>query len=128
MLKYSVKRILLAVVTIFIIAAITFFAMNAIPGGPFAKEKASEPRIRAVLEKRFNLDKPVGEQFILYLRNFFQGDFGVSTKTGREVSTTIFTSFAVSARLGGMAILAALILGLILGSIAALLRGKWPDR
>ncbi len=128
MLKYSVKRILLAVVTIFIIAAITFFAMNAIPGGPFAKEKASEPRIRAVLEKRFNLDKPVGEQFILYLRNFFQGDFGVSTKTGREVSTTIFTSFAVSARLGGMAILAALLFGLVLGSIAALLRGKWPDR
>ena len=97
MLKYSIKRIILAVVTVFIIAAITFFAMNAIPGGPFAKEKASEPRIKAVLEKRFNLDKPVGEQFILYLRNFFSGDFGVSTKTGREISTTIFTSFAVSA-------------------------------
>ena len=128
MLKYSVKRILLAVVTIFIIAAITFFAMNAIPGGPFAKEKASEPRIRAVLEKRFNLDKPVGEQFLLYLRNFFQGDFGVSTKTGREVSTTIFTSFAVSARLGGMAVLTALVFGLILGSVAALMRGKWVDR
>ena len=128
MLKYSVKRILLAVVTIFIIAAITFFAMNAIPGGPFAKEKASEPRIRAVLEKRFNLDKPVGEQFILYLRNFFQGDFGVSTKTGREISTTIFTSFAVSARLGGMAVLTALVFGLILGSVAALMRGKWVDR
>jgi len=128
MLKYSVKRILLAVVTIFIIAAITFFAMNAIPGGPFAKEKASEPRIKAVLEKRFNLDKPVGEQFLLYLRNFFQGDFGVSTKTGREVSTTIFTSFAVSARLGGMAVLTALVFGLILGSVAALMRGKWVDR
>ncbi len=128
MLKYSIKRIILAVVTVFIIAAITFFAMNAIPGGPFAKEKASEPRIKAVLEKRFNLDKPVGEQFILYLRNFFSGDFGVSTKTGREISTTIFTSFAVSARVGGMAILTALVFGLVLGSIAALMRGKWPDR
>lgn len=128
MLKYSVKRILLAIVTIFIIAAITFFAMNAIPGGPFAKEKASEPRIRAVLEKRFNLDKPVGEQFVLYLANFFRGDFGVSTKTGREISTTIFTSFAVSARLGGMAILAALLLGLVLGSIAALMRARFADR
>ena len=128
MLRYSVKRVLLAVVTIFIIAAITFFAMNAIPGGPFAKEKASEPRIKAVLEKRFNLDKPVGEQFVLYLRNFFQGDFGVSTKTGREISTTIFTSFSVSARLGGMAVLTALVFGLILGSVAALMRGKWPDR
>ncbi|NLW19978.1 MAG: ABC transporter permease [Clostridiales bacterium] len=128
MLRYSVKRVLLAVVTIFIIAAITFFAMNAIPGGPFAKEKASEPRIKAVLEKRFNLDKPVGEQFLLYLRNFAKGDFGVSTKTGREVSTTIFTSFAISARLGSMAILTALVMGLVLGSLAALMRGKWPDR
>ena len=61
MLKYSIKRILLAIVTIFIIAAMTFFAMNAIPGGPFAKEKAPEARIQAVLEARFNLDKPVGE-------------------------------------------------------------------
>lgn len=128
MLKYSIKRILLAIVTIFIIAAITFFAMNAIPGGPFAKEKAPEARIQAVLEARFNLDKPVGEQFLLYLRNFLQGDFGISTKTGREISTTIFNSFAVSAQLGGMAILTALIVGLVLGSIAALMRGKWPDR
>ena len=128
MLKYSIKRILLAIVTIFIIAAITFFAMNAIPGGPFAKEKAPEARIQAVLQARFNLDKPVGEQFLLYLRNLSQGDFGISTKTGREISTTIFTSFAVSAQLGGMAILTALLAGLVLGSIAALMRGKWPDR
>ena len=128
MLKYSIKRILLAIVTIFIIAAITFFAMNAIPGGPFAKEKAPEARIQAVLEARFNLDKPVGEQFLLYLRNLSQGDFGISTKTGREISTTIFTSFAVSAQLGGMAILTALLAGLVLGSVAALMRGKWPDR
>lgn len=128
MLKYSIKRILLAIVTIFIIAAITFFAMNAIPGGPFAKEKAPEARIQAVLEARFNLDKPVGEQFLLYLRNLSQGDFGISTKTGREISTTIFGSFAISAQLGGMAILTALLAGLVLGSIAALMRGKWPDR
>lgn len=128
MLKYSIKRILLAIVTIFIIAAITFFAMNAIPGGPFAKEKAPEARIQAVLEARFNLDKPMGEQFLLYLRNLSQGDFGVSTKTGREISTTIFSSFAVSAQLGGMAILTALLAGLVLGSVAALMRGKWPDR
>ena len=128
MLKYSIKRILLAIVTVFIIAAITFFAMNAIPGGPFAKEKAPEARIQAVLEARFNLNKPLGEQFLLYLRNLSQGDFGISTKTGREISTTIFTSFAVSAQLGGMAILTALLAGLVLGSIAALMRGKWPDR
>ncbi len=128
MLKYSVKRILLAIVTIFIIAAITFFAMNAIPGGPFAKEKAPEPRIQAVLEARFNLDKPVGQQFILYLGNLLRGDFGISLKTGREISTTIFTSFSTSAKLGGMAVVTALVFGLMLGSIAALMRGRTADR
>lgn len=128
MLKYSIKRILLAIVTVFIIAAITFFAMNAIPGGPFAKEKAPEAAVQAVLEKRFNLDKPIGEQFLLYLRNLLQGDFGVSLKTGREISTTIFDSFSISAYLGGMAVLLSLSLGLLLGSTAALMRNKWPDR
>ena len=98
MLKYSIKRIVLAVVTIFVIASITFFAMNAIPGGPFAKEKAPEARIQAVLEARFNLDKPLIEQYVLYLRNLLNGDFGISLKTGREISTTIFTSFGTSAK------------------------------
>lgn len=128
MLRYSIKRILLALVTIFIIASITFFAMNAIPGGPFAKEKAPEARVQAILEARFNLDKPVHEQFVLYLGNLLRGDFGVSLKTGREISTTIFSSFGVSAKLGGMAIVTALAVGLLLGSIAALRRGRAADR
>ena len=128
MLKYAIKRILLAIVAVFIISGITFFAMNAIPGGPFAKEKAPAPRIQAVLEERFNLGKPVGEQFFLYLGNLLRGDFGVSLKTGREISSTISSSFAISARLGGMAVLVALAFGLLFGSFAALRRGKWADR
>ena len=128
MLKYSLKRVLLAIVTVFIISAITFFAMNAIPGGPFAKEKAPEASVQAVLEQRFNLDKPISEQFFLYLGNLIRGDFGVSLKTGREISTTIFDSFRISAYLGGMAVLLSLSLGLVLGSVAALMRNKWPDR
>ena len=128
MLKYAVKRILLAIVTVFIIAAITFFSMNAIPGGPFSKEKASDPAVQAILEKRFGLDKPVHEQFIMYLGNVARGDFGISLKTGRDISQTIAESFSVSAKLGGMAAATAVVIGLILGSIAALTRGKWPDR
>lgn len=128
MLKYCIKRILLAIVTIFIIAAITFFAMNAIPGGPFDKEKASDPAVKAMLESRFHLDKPVGEQFVLYLDNLMHGDFGISLKTGRSISETIFTSFSISALLGGMAAIVAIVLGLVLGSVAALNRGRWPDR
>ena len=128
MLKYTIKRLLLAVVTVFIIAAITFFSMNAIPGGPFSKEKATDPAVQAMLEKRFGLDKPVPEQFVLYLKNLMHGDFGISLKTGRDITKIISESFAVSAKLGGMAALLAVITGLILGSAAALCRGRWPDR
>ena len=88
MTKYVVKRVLLAILTVFIVCAITFFAMNAIPGGPFDGEKAISDEVRRVLEQRFNLDKPVWEQFFLYLNNLLHGDFGVSAKTGREIKTT----------------------------------------
>ena len=128
MLKYTVKRIFLAIVTVIIISAITFFAMNAIPGGPFAKEKAPDPAVQAALEARFNLDKPVGQQYIIYMKNLIHGDFGISLKTGREISQIISEKFAVSAKLGGMAAAWAIVLGLILGSIAALCRNHWPDR
>ena len=96
--RYVCKRVLLALLTIFIIAAITFFAMNAIPGGPFSKEKAPSAAVQAVLEERFHLNEPVGRQFILYLEGLMQGNFGVSTKTGREISTTIFESSSSSRR------------------------------
>ena len=128
MLRYTVKRVLLAIVTVFIISAITFFAMNAIPGGPFAKEKAPDPAVQAAQEARFNLDKPVGEQYLIYLRNLMHGDFGISLKTGREISQIITEKFAVSARLGGMAAGLAIVFGLVLGSVAALCRNRWPDR
>ncbi len=128
MLRYAVKRVLLAVLTVFIIAAITFFAMNAIPGGPFSSEKATDPAALAVLEARFGLDKPLLEQFVVYLGNLLRGDFGISLKTGREISTTISVAFAVAAMLGGMAALLVVVLGLVLGAIAALNRGRWPDR
>ena len=128
MLKYTIKRLLLAAVTVLIIAAITFFAMNAIPGGPFSKEKATDPTVQAMLEARFNLDKPVPEQFLIYMKNLLHGDFGISLKTGREISVTIRDSFTVSAKLGGMAAGLAVVLGLTLGSVAALTRNRWPDR
>ena len=128
MAKYIAKRVLLAIVTVFVICAVTFFAMNAIPGGPFDGEKAISPEVKAVLMERYNLDKPVGQQFVLYLKNLAHGDFGVSLKTGRDIGTTIMSAFKVSAKLGGMAALVALVMGLILGSTAALMRNKLPDR
>lgn len=128
MYRYVIKRVLLAIVTVFIISALTFFVMNAIPGGPFNSEKAPSKEVQAVLEARYNLDKPVPEQFIIYLNNFFHGDLGVSLKTGRSISTVIGESFPISAKLGGMAIVLATVVGLVLGSIAALKRNTIIDR
>lgn len=128
LVKYVVKRVFLAIVTLLIICAITFFAMNAIPGGPFDGEKAVSEEVRAALERRYNLDKPVPEQFVIYMNNLLHGDFGISLKTGREIKTVIGESFLVSAKLGGMAIVVAVILGVIFGSIAALTRNRLPDR
>ena len=128
MAKYIFKRILLAIVTVVIISVITFFAMDAIPGGPFNSEKASSPAVIAALEARYNLDKPVPVQYVMYMKNLLCGELGVSLKSARPIATIIGESFPISARLGICAAILAIILGIVLGSTAALLRNKWPDR
>jgi oligopeptide transport system permease protein len=128
MWKYIIKRILLALFTILLICIITFALMNAIPGGPFNKEKALSEATIAALNARYNLDKPLPVQFFLYMKNLLHGDFGVSLKNGREIKDIIGESFPVSCRLGLSAVIVALILGTIFGSLAALMRNKWPDR
>ncbi len=126
--KYIVKRILLAILTVIIICAITFFTMHAVPGGPFNREKAlSEDTIKK-LNERYNLDKPLGTQFFLYMKELLKGDLGVSLKNGREISDIIKESFPISAKLGLLAVSVALVLGTVFGSIAALMRNKLPDR
>ena len=126
--KYIVKRVLLAILTVFIICAITFFTMHAVPGGPFNREKAlSEATINA-LNARYGLDRPLGEQFIRYMTGVIHGDFGVSLKNGRDISAIIKESFPISARLGLSAMVVALFLGTVFGSTAALTRNKLPDR
>lgn len=128
MAKYIFKRIILAIVSIIIVSAISFFAMNLIPGGPFNKEKAGSPAVQKIMEERYNLDKPVGQQYLIYMNNLLHGDWGVSLKNGRDIWTDIWSKFQVSAKLGGTAAIVAIILGIILGSIAGLTRNKWPDR
>ncbi|MBQ1544395.1 MAG: ABC transporter permease [Clostridia bacterium] len=128
MARYIVKRVLLAVLTLFLICFITFFAMNAIPGGPFNGEKAKSPAVMAVLNERYGLDQPVIVQFGNYMKNLLHGDLGVSLKTGRSIADTIRQSFVVSARIGLIAMLIAIVFGIVFGSIAALWRNKLPDR
>jgi len=126
--RYIIKRVILAVLTVFVICAITFFLMHAIPGGPFNREKAlSEATIQA-LNERYNLDKPVPTQFVLYLKQLLSGDFGVSLKNGRDINDIIGESFPISCKVGLMAIGVALLCGAVFGSVAALTRNKLPDR
>lgn len=128
MTRYVIKRVLLAILTVFLISAITFFVMHMVPGGPFNREKALDPATIAALEARYHLDKPLPEQFLLYMGNLLKGDFGVSLKNGRNITDIIKDSFPVSAKLGLMAISLALVCGIVFGSLAALMRNKWPDR
>ena len=73
--KYIIKRVLLAIVSILIVSAITFFVMNIIPGGPFNKEKATSAEAQKVLEERYNLDKPIPQQYVIYMNNLLHGDW-----------------------------------------------------
>ncbi len=114
--------------SIIIVSAITFFVMELIPGGPFNKEKAASPEVIKALNEKYNLDKPVVQQYVIYMKNLLHGDWGVSLKTGRPIWPDISSRFAVSAKLGGFAMLFATILGIIFGAVAALTRNRWPDR
>ncbi len=128
MVKYIAKRFFLAIVTIWVVATLTFFLMNMVPGGPFLSEKAVSPAALAALEAKYGLDKPLGEQYITYITDALHGDFGDSLKQrGRTVSGIIVSKFPVSAKVGGLAVLVSLCLGIPLGCIAAYKRGKVID-
>lgn len=129
MAKYIAKRAVMALITILIISAITFFVMNLVPGGPFNNEKASSEAVQKVLEERYNLDKPVPEQYVIYMKKLiFEGDWGVSLKTGRPIWNELWTKFQISAKLGLMAAAIAIVCGIVLGSLAALKRNHLVDR
>ena len=128
-LSYLVKRLLMALLTIFLVIAITFFVMHAIPASPFSSEKAKSDAVIAALEAKYGFDKPVTVQFWNYLKNILHGDFGLSTGwVGNTVIELIMGGFAYSARIGFTAGFIAIILGIIFGSIAALKRDKFPDK
>ena len=128
-LTYLVKRFLMAILSIFLVIAITFFVMHAIPASPFSSEKAKNDATIAALEAKYGFDKPVYVQFFNYLKNILQGDFGLSTGwVGFTVSELIWEGFQYSAIIGLCAAGLALFMGILLGSIAALNRGKLFDR
>ena len=129
-LSYIVKRILLAVLTVWVVLTITFFVMHFVPGGPFASEKAITPAVQAALEAKYGLDKPLMEQYWTYLVDAFtKFDFGPSLKQrGRMVIDVIKDGLKTSAKLGLIAALWATVAGVVLGASAALKRNTVLDR
>ena len=126
--KYIIKRVLIGFVTLFVLASVTFFLMKATPGSPFSLAKYKTPEALAAAEAKYNLDKPLMEQYVIYLKGVAQGNLGESMiNTGRSVSYYIKTGFPVTARLGLIAFVLALVGGIALGTGAALSRHKWVN-
>ena len=126
--KYIVKRIALGLLSIFVVATLTFFLMNLVPGGPFVAEKSISKAAQKALEAKYGLDKPLFERYITYITDFVQGDMGLSLRQrGKTVSDIIFSKFPVSAGLAGIAVAVALLVGIPLGCLSAYNRGKFAD-
>ena len=126
--KYILKRAIMSLITAFLVATLTFFVMNMVPGGPFLSEKAVTPQAQAAMEAKYGLDKPLFQQYTTYMTGILRGDFGLSIKKrGRTVSQIIGTKFPVSAKVGGLALILAVCTGIPLGAVAAFNRGKFID-
>lgn len=128
MLKYIGKRVVMAIVTLWVIITATFFMMHSIPGNPFAKEGKMPEAVYETLERRYGLDQPLSTQYKMYLKNVIRGDLGESMKSKSEtVNEMISRGAPVSAQLGLQAFIISIIIGPLLGSIAALYQNKAPD-
>ncbi len=126
--RYIIKRVAMGILSVFVVATLTFFLMNLVPGGPFVAEKSISKEAQAALAAKYGLDKPIMERYATYMTDFIKGDMGLSLRQrGRTVNDIIFSKFPVSARLAGVAVLVALLIGIPLGCISAFNRGKFAD-
>lgn len=126
MTKYIGKRLLYAILTLFVLILLTFFMMRLLPGDPFIGQKAIPETTMKALHAKYGLDKPVWEQFFIYVANIFKGDLGISIKYNRPITDIIAQAFPYSFDLGMRALIFATITGVLLGIVAAVKRGtKW---
>jgi len=127
-LRFATKRLLGAIPTLFLIVTFSFFLMRIAPGGPFDRERIVPPEIEARLIHAYHLDDPLWKQYLRYLGDLVQGDFGPSLKyKDFTVTELIAEGFPVSMRLGGLAVLIALLVGVSTGTIAALRQNSGTD-
>lgn len=129
MLTYLIKRLLYGVPVLFAVVTLTFVIMHVVPGGPFDKDKKLPPEIMANIEAKYHLDKPLLEQYLLYIRQMLKGDLGPSYKyPGRDVTDIIRDTFPVSMTLGLCAVLVTLGLGVPAGIVSAYRQNSILDR
>jgi oligopeptide transport system permease protein len=131
MANYIVKRVAAGLFSLFVLITITFFLMHAVPGGPFspAEQRDVPQEVIEKIEQKYGLDKPVYEQYFLYLENLLHGDFGTSfKKADTTVNELIGAGFPVSAKVGGLAILLALLIGIPFGIFSAIYKGRLLDK
>jgi oligopeptide transport system permease protein len=127
MAKYILNRLLVAILTMFVLTTATFFLLRLVPGDPFAGPKVI-PEIKERLRIHYGLDKPLAEQYLIYMGNILRGDFGYSlAKRGHRVNEVIKDAFPQSLDLGIRAMITSIIFGIFFGIIAALNRGKPLD-
>jgi len=129
MFKFVFSRLVQMILVLVVISTGTFFMMHAAPGGPFDTEKKMSKEVRENLEKYYNLDKPKFQQYVLYMKNvLLRGDLGFSTKYAKStVNEIIADKLPVSAELGTLALIIALVIGITLGTFAAVRRNTWID-
>ena len=127
MIRYIIKRLVYAVLTLFVLISLTFFMMRMLPGNPFIGAKTVSATAMANRNAKYGLDKPVFVQYLMYMGNCLRGDLGISITYNRDVMTIISESFLVSADLGIRAIIFAVIIGILLGAVAAIKRGSVWD-
>lgn len=127
-LTFVIRKFVEALVTLFVIATLTFVALRALPGGPFDSEKALPPEIKANIEARYGLNDPMHVQYVRYISGLVRGDWGESYKyVGRSVSDIIAETLPVSMQLGFLSLLMALAVGVPLGVLAASRHNSWVD-
>ena len=129
MIRFVIRRILISIPVLLIIAALSFFMIKHAPGGPFSREKAAPPEVIKKLEAQYGFDQPVYKQFGTYLKNLlFHGDFGPSYRYSNwTVNDLIRSGFPVSLELGCWSLMVAMLLGIPAGIIASIKPNSWKD-
>jgi oligopeptide transport system permease protein len=127
MTAYIIRRVLWTIPVLWAVATITFFLMHAVPGGPFDRDRPLPSSVQANLDAKYNLDKSLPEQYVLYFKDLAQGDLGTSFRTQQPVVDLIKDGWVQTAQLGLMAFAFAMVIGLTLGTVSALNQNRPAD-